>query len=460
MIVYVYSLPAIVAFALKTAMLGYWWRSPTHDIRTQLFVIAISISMSMNVIEFTGLQKYWGDRVDYAGYLYNGLLAGLFAVLVHLTIRVAYDEPPRFIRTWLIPLMYGYLLCLCVLLAGSDLVIAGFELFGGYTITRIPGPFYPAFEAFGIATLLTIVALPIRGLRQTADGKLRSRCQIWMIAAMPASLIVIAVLVLLRLNIKWFNATVTLPIPMTLLLVAIGYCVHNRRIIELSSYLPFTKHKRSRDALHTSLGTLAADVPRVASLKVLLDRLSGAIGSHVYLVGVDGLVCGSAEIDADLSDLSLADVRETIVAREAHGPLKQKMAQHRLGAIVPLFSTSEAARRWLVFGETFETQIYTPTDFQMLDVVVKQLAGRLLDQFAKTATESNMVQLSETHAQASSETPLRPLPERLARYEADLIEEALRICDGNKAKAARLLGLQPNTLHYKLRRLSSPTSKK
>lgn len=40
----------------------------------------------------------------------------------------------------------------------------------------------------------------------------------------------------------------------------------------------------------------------------------------------------------------------------------------------------------------------------------------------------------------------------VANYEAAIIERALTHCDGNKAKAARLLKVRSNTLHYKLLR--------
>ena len=45
-----------------------------------------------------------------------------------------------------------------------------------------------------------------------------------------------------------------------------------------------------------------------------------------------------------------------------------------------------------------------------------------------------------------------PLEEHVAAFEARLIEQTLKRCQGNKSKAARLLGLRPNTLHYKLER--------
>ena len=54
-----------------------------------------------------------------------------------------------------------------------------------------------------------------------------------------------------------------------------------------------------------------------------------------------------------------------------------------------------------------------------------------------------------------------PLEEHVAAFEARLIEQTLKRCQGNKSKAARLLGLRPNTLHYKLERygLGDPKGK-
>lgn len=48
--------------------------------------------------------------------------------------------------------------------------------------------------------------------------------------------------------------------------------------------------------------------------------------------------------------------------------------------------------------------------------------------------------------------PERSLDEHVAEFEARIIEQTLRRCGGNKSQTARLLGLRPNTLHYKLER--------
>lgn len=48
----------------------------------------------------------------------------------------------------------------------------------------------------------------------------------------------------------------------------------------------------------------------------------------------------------------------------------------------------------------------------------------------------------------------------VAEFEKRLIEQTLAGCDGNKSKAARILGMRPNTLHYKLERYRLLTDKK
>ncbi len=54
----------------------------------------------------------------------------------------------------------------------------------------------------------------------------------------------------------------------------------------------------------------------------------------------------------------------------------------------------------------------------------------------------------------------KTLDEYVAEFEARVIEQALKRCGGNKSKAARALGMRPNTLHYKLERYGLLGSKK
>jgi len=468
MVIYAYSVPAILAFAAKVFLLVYSARSPTRNIRTRLFVVAVLISIALNVVEVAAFQGYFGSAIAYAGYAYYIALGALLAVLFQLSVWVAFEHPPIALRKWLVLSIYGYLLALVVLLASSQLLIAGFQWLGGYTLTRVPGPLYPIFELFAGITLLTILLLPVRGIRQRHNGRLRSRCQIWMLAAAPSCLLVITVLTLLRLDIRWFNATVTLPIPMALLMAAIAYCVHNTRVVDLSWYFPFAKARRVKQSLYTSLTRIVNDAPAGESTKQMLDRLAHALDCPVYLVGPLGFVGTDGRVDRLPTELPLADIRQLAVVDEVGVPLKEIMKKYRIGAIIPLFPTSDVARSWLIFGEAFGARIYTPTDFRTVDRVVKQLAGTLLDNLlhSTTARDQSVVEstppepVADVAPSAPPPSSARFLAERLAQYEAVLIADALKACKGNKAKAARLLGLQPNTLHYKLKRLNLPDKKK
>ena len=51
------------------------------------------------------------------------------------------------------------------------------------------------------------------------------------------------------------------------------------------------------------------------------------------------------------------------------------------------------------------------------------------------------------------------LDDYVTAFEARIIAQTLERCGGNKSKAARLLGLRPNTLHYKLERYNIPGAK-
>lgn len=57
----------------------------------------------------------------------------------------------------------------------------------------------------------------------------------------------------------------------------------------------------------------------------------------------------------------------------------------------------------------------------------------------------------------NSERKTKTLEQYVSEFETNIIADTLRHCEGNKSKAARLLGLRPNTLHYKLSRLGIET---
>jgi DNA-binding PucR family transcriptional regulator len=176
---------------------------------------------------------------------------------------------------------------------------------------------------------------------------------------------------------------------------------------------------------------------------------------------------------------------------------KALMQQHGVAAIVPFYPHSKSAASWMLLGESFSEQVYTPLDFKMVEQLFDRLGELFLDkllflraqlhdvreqmqtlQFRLDMAQEESQRLREQNTllrrrvtaleqkpptprqQAAAVVTLvpdggaddKPLEQYVHDLEARLIARALQRCDGNKAKAARLLGLKPNTLHYKIER--------
>ena len=69
-------------------------------------------------------------------------------------------------------------------------------------------------------------------------------------------------------------------------------------------------------------------------------------------------------------------------------------------------------------------------------------------------------QMQQQEPVLNVETGDKSLDVQMAEYEANIIALTLERCGGNKSKAARQLGLKPNTLHYKIERYGLSGKKK
>jgi DNA-binding NtrC family response regulator len=73
-----------------------------------------------------------------------------------------------------------------------------------------------------------------------------------------------------------------------------------------------------------------------------------------------------------------------------------------------------------------------------------------------TLREAAITLLKEVESLASQQEPQPPrlgLHEEMARYESELIREALQRTRGNQRRAAKLLGVKVTTLNCKIKRL-------
>ena len=462
MAIYPYTLPALLAFISKIAILLLSLRAERHNFQTRLFIAALLGSMVINIAEIAVLQKLLVP--EHAVTLHYTAHILVLALLAHLAISVSFDNLPKKLLSTAGIAIYGYVLMLEGLLIFTSALVAGVEPLGNYTYARVPGTLYWLYEFFVVASMVAITAFPILGLRSDREPTARNRCKLWVILSTPLAILILTILVLLHLGFRWFNATVTTPLLIALFLAAVGYAVHHHRPIDLNFYLPWSRLKKFKTRLYAQLVGFGRAIPRFRTIEQLLDRLATILGCPVALFGPRAPIYGTPA-DSPLMRFplpTLLNISHMTVAgeiRESRPLLYVLMAQHGIATIVPFFSHSRTARHWLLLGDPFSHSIYTPQDFRQIERLFERIAGLLLDKLMQPDLRHISAEAMQSPKSAATRLK-KPLPESVAEFEAGLIRQALTSCHGNQARAARLLGIQPNTLHYKIERygLSAPST--
>ncbi len=101
-------------------------------------------------------------------------------------------------------------------------------------------------------------------------------------------------------------------------------------------------------------------------------------------------------------------------------------------------------------------------DVDRLSDTIETLETLRSSVFTQLSNKGTNEIVSPPAPEIANELNNKSLDEYVAEYEAGIIKQTLERCGGNKSRAARMLGLRPNTLHYKLERygLSTPKKKK
>ena len=299
--------------------------------------------------------------------------------------------------------------------------------------------------------------------------------------------------------------------------------IQQQRLFDIAFFIPGSKARRGKKALYAGIRTTVAQFANLPSLDEALARVAELLRCPVALVGGYRPMLvhageGSLQI-AQFPHEELPKIDRVLVVHEIAESMPrthQLMRQFGIGAIVPFYPYSRTSTTWMLLGDSFNDTVYTPLDFKNVEQLFDGLKELFLDklfaihseigkvqQQARTAEErrqeieknldtvreenallrdTNFRLLRENHvvrqALDSRPRPNKPAPvlklapklatdwsktlrEQLEQSEARLIEEALRQSNGNKSEAARLLGIRPNTLHYKLERfgLTAPKAK-
>src|SRR3989344_4408150 len=131
MIIYAYSVPAILAFILKIGILFFSLRAERHNFQTRLFIAALLGSMIINVAEIAVLQRL--AYPSHAVTLHYVAHVLTLAVLAHLAVSVSFDQLSGKLFSVVGMVIYVYALVLGILLVFTSALITGAEPIGVYT---------------------------------------------------------------------------------------------------------------------------------------------------------------------------------------------------------------------------------------------------------------------------------------------------------------------------------------
>jgi DNA-binding protein Fis len=166
------------------------------------------------------LQSYYAAGVIAA--------ASLFYLGIHVTQRKVYYAAISFAASILI----------AILTFIPDVILSGFQSIG-YSVTRIPGEYFPVLQVYLIGTLVMSVALLLYGALKSADRMVNKRSLVLLISVVPLVFFTITITVTLSLGIK-INGTVILSMMTSLMLVILIYCEKHYRLFKFLSYVPYT----------------------------------------------------------------------------------------------------------------------------------------------------------------------------------------------------------------------------
>jgi DNA-binding protein Fis len=505
------AIPAFITLILKLFLLGYAVRSPRRHPITRLFVFLLGLFALHNVVEVFGMSYFAHHGLDTTmtryGYAYFVFGILFIAVLLHLSLRLsigAWDV----IRPY-VPLLYVPALILEYLLLGTDKLVAGFQLFNEITILRVPGPLYFLFETYATTYLVAAMGYVIYGARPgRAPIADRIRNRWWLAALLPFVALNAYLILANHFGLAKLPSTMTIPVALTLFLAITTYAMHQHRLFEITFFLPWSPARRRTTAFYRRMQSTLAELLELRSVHDILQRLAELMGCSIALVGGTRPVFAHAGTQPDAGQTAnltgfpptaLARIDRITVASEiaATEPETYKlMREHGLAAIVPFRLDKHAATRWMLLTDHFADNVYTPLDFEAVERVLNQIGERFVDRvsqlraqltetrqdlrdYQRRLTEAWAAQttlqrqldeakaenkelrartktlLHEQHVAAATTVapPEKALAALLADFEARIISETLTACGGNRSEAARILGLRPNTLHYKMRRL-------
>lgn len=498
----------MAALLLKVAIFFYSRYSRVHNLRTQLYLLFLFSLSIQNLVEINFfLSNVQGQTAppDFSGTLYFSSSIFAIAFLLHLAFVMARDRDGKRenLSVLGIALVYAPALLLQVLLWKTTLLVAGFEPMN-YTYAKVPGRLYILFQLYAIGYLCASIGLLFYGWQRQRASFYRLQNKLLLVGLAPVVALVTMVIVLQQAGFREFNTTATLPIAITFFLAVTAYATHQYRLFDFEFFVPWSKLRRRKTVFYDRIKSLIAEIADMSSVNAIVQSLSEALRCPVALISgpkptlsMAGEAFGVARFPAS----ELKKIDQIIVANEIVDTLPATyslMKRHKVAAIVPFYPHSHAAASWMLLGESFSDEVYSPLDFKNVEYLFARLADRFLDsqlllrsqlteaqleigalherlalawqqiedlrtKLAVTNDENSFLRkksanslngdlaVVQTETLECAELSQKSFDDHIAEFEVRLIAKTLEYCHDDVARAAELLNLPLTTLYHKLR---------
>lgn len=392
-----YSIPAVLVLLAKAAILFYAQTSAVKDFAAKLFLFFLAALTVLNIAEIGILNFHGPAEVShdnfFNGYLYFAASVFALAALVHLSLVMAVDWGSRIKLPLLTALIYLPAIVISSLLFGGDYIVAGFTKLN-YTYGQIAGKGYWLYELnMAVYCTLTLAALYYGAHHQNTPSK-RLKNKFMGFGMLPMGAVILLVMVLQHQGYDaQFNTTATLPLAITIFLAVTAYAIHQHRLFEFEFFIPGSRVRKRKTAFYDRIRQLIAEIAELPSAKNAVSLLATTLKCPIVLLDGNHAVVATAGYARNMATIppqALSQLTHIAVREELYSALPEmyrNMTRHHINAIVPFYPKSRRLAGWLLMGESFNEQVYSPQDFKMVEQLFDKMADLFLEGMVSVRAE-------------------------------------------------------------------------
>ncbi len=244
-------IPSALALSIKLFSIWLLRHLKPKELNFDLVLVAASL-LVMNATELIGLISgiFYGAHDGLGVYLllyYTGLYSFLGASLLFTYERN--HQRNEVLRA----IVYLFCVMLASLTVFSNLIVAGYQTMS-YSVTRVPGDYYIAFQLYALSCLVIIGYSLVYSVKKS-QGVERRKASTILTAFAPLLAVILGVIIAMALGYK-LNMTLLISASTSILLYILIYVDSSQHLFGLLSKIPGTREWKNKRNCLSSYQTL------------------------------------------------------------------------------------------------------------------------------------------------------------------------------------------------------------